>query len=130
VFAELQQLRRNLRAAQAYCSAAASGKVAGDAATGRELASVLSMDMAQLSASSTMANELEESSQDALMLAYVMKLLGQKVEELRHTYHETQASIVAAEDESRRAAEAAAAAAAAAAEAEAADEEDEEEADE
>ena len=99
VFAEFQQLRRNLKTAQAYCAAAADGKVAGDAALGRTLSSTLVADLNALSMAPNLSRDIETTSQDSLMLSFVMKLLAQKVSGLRDTYHDTLSGLTAGEDE-------------------------------
>jgi len=88
-FAEFEQLRRNLKQAQQYCAKAAEGKIAGDANFGRKLSSVLLSDLNTLSLAPNLDRDIEITAQDSLMLSYIMKLLAQKVSELRMNYHET-----------------------------------------
>lgn len=88
-FAEFQQLRRNLKQAQLYCAKASEGKIEGDATFGRKLSSTLLSDLNTLSLSPNLDRDIETTAQDSLMLSYIMKLLAQKVSELRMSYHET-----------------------------------------
>lgn len=97
VFVEFQQLRRNLKTASDYCARAAEGKIAGDPELGRKLSATLLADLSVLSASSSLDADIETTTQDSLMLSYVMKLLARKVTELRRTYHEQLESLVSEE---------------------------------
>ena len=93
-FAEFQQLRRNLKQASEYCKKASEGKIPGDASLGRRLSSTLLSDLNVLSLSPNLDRDIETTAQDSLMLSYIMKLLAQKVAELRLNYHETLEELV------------------------------------
>lgn len=88
-FAEFQQLRRNLKQAQLYCEKAADGKISGDAGFGRRLSATLLSDLNTLALAPNLDADIENTAQDSLMLSYIMKLLAQKVAQLRTNYHET-----------------------------------------
>lgn len=106
-FAEFQQLRRNLKQASEYCKKASEGKINGDANLGRRLSSTLLSDLNVLSLSPNLDKDIEIAAQDSLMLSYIMKLLAQKVAELRMNYHETLEELVgvsSAEEEAAAAA--------------------------